>query len=196
MERNPNPQADVPPSDVVSPGKHHGCMTPNNSESLKFHLEFLPFEGRVTRGEYLWGRWIDRRRGLVAAHNNAHEVPLAVNDTVRVVRSPAGTLEMVEIVRVAESIVTWTWFEPPVTTRQALSVYDGWVHDGLAVHTEGGYGVMATAWREFLDVEKVQHTLSVLPMPGWSLLAMFTPEQRLAEITRKVALGVGGQTGA
>ncbi len=46
------------------------------------------------------------------------------------------------------SVATWTTCDKPVTTQEAREVYDGWVRDGYAVHTEGGSRVMVTAWQE------------------------------------------------
>lgn len=167
-------------------------MTEQQGESLlKFTMALRPFEDHVAATECLWGRWIDRQEGLVASHNNANEVPLAVNDVVRVARTASGSWRLVEFVRLAESVVTWTSFEPPVTQTQALAVYDGWVRDGLAVFTEGGNGIMVTAWREFMSIEEVLGALTVFAAPGWELWQVFTPEERLRELEQRVDMGRG-----
>ena len=170
----------------------HEYMTRHEGESLlKFTVALRPFEDHVAATECLWGRWIDRKEGLVLSHNNANEVPLAVNDTVRVARVASGSWRLVEVVRLAESVVTWTSFQPPVTQAQALAVYDGWVHDGMAVHTEGGNGIMVTAWREFMSIEEVLGALTVFAAPGWELWQVFTPEERLRELDQRVDMGRG-----
>ena len=170
----------------------HEYMTRHEGESLlKFTVALRPCEDHVAATECLWGRWIDRKEGLVLSHNNANEVPLAVNDTVRVARVASGSWRLVEVVRLAESVVTWTSFQPPVTQAQALAVYDGWVHDGMAVHTEGGNGIMVTAWREFLSIEEVVGALTVFAAPGWELWQVFTPEERLRELDQRVDMGRG-----
>ncbi len=168
-------------------------MTHDERDSLvKFRLALRPFPDHLSSGERLWGHWVDERAGLVLARNNANEVPLAVNDTVRVAKDSTGLHQVVEIVRLAESIVTYTSFEPPVTPGEALEVYDGWVRDGLAVYTEGGNGVMVTAWRELVTIEEVLNAMTVFAAPGWSLWQVFTPEQRLAELEQRVDLGAVG----
>lgn|SRR5699024_5297485 len=158
--------------------------------SIKFTLALHPWHDFNIRTENLWGHWLDQEQGLVSSMNNAFYVPLAVNDTVRVANEGSGTWQVVEIVRLAESVVTTTSFEPPMTPKQALAVYDGWVHDGKAVYTEGpGGGMMVTAWREFLSVEEVLETLSQCSTPGWSTWQILTPEQRKQALAECVDLG-------
>lgn len=158
---------------------------------LKFRLAYLPFDPDAGPGERLWGHWLDEDEGLVVSRNNAFEVPLAVDDVVRVAPDDGGTLQVVELVRLAESVVTWTSFAPPVTTEQALAVYDCWVRDGHSVHTEGGLGIMATAWTAFTPLEGVLRVLGpTFVQPGWTLWQAFTPGERYAYMSERVDLAV------
>lgn len=165
------------------------CLSDNR---LKFRILFREREGRQLRSETLWGSWLDRRERLILVRNNAYEVPLVVNDVIRVARV-RGEWRMVETVRLTESIVTWTSFEPPVTVTEAKSIYDGLVADGHAVYTEGDGEMMTTAWVEFLPFDRVLHALGPICIrPGWKLWALFTPEQRRAEIDHHVDFEAGG----
>ena len=156
---------------------------------LKFRLKYRPLEDAAMAGEWLWGRWLDRKTGLVVAQNNAIEVPLVVTDTLRVVRDPEGGWRMVEVVRVAEFHATWTTFDSPVTTHAAQQVYDGWVRDGYAIHTEGSSRVMVTAWQESMGMEQILAVLQpAFGNDGWTLWHVFTPTERLAEIQHRVDL--------
>lgn len=173
-------------------GANHAGVMRNAHDAdhlLKFRLKYRPLEDASMAGEWLWGRWLDRKRGLVVAQNNAVEVPLLVADTVRVGRDPEGGWRMVEAVRLAEFMATWTTFDKPVTAEEAQEVYDGWVRDGYAVHTEGGSRVMVTAWQESMSVEQVLAVLGpTFVNEGWRLWQVFTPEDRLSEIQHRVDL--------
>ncbi|MBB1511926.1 hypothetical protein H5399_04820 [Tessaracoccus sp. MC1627] len=173
-------------------GANHARVMRNAHDAdylLKFRLKYRPLEDASMAGEWLWGRWLDRKRGLVVAQNNAVEVPLLVADTVRVARDPEGGWRMVEAVRLAEFMATWTTFDKPVTTEEAQEVYDGWVRDGYAVHTEGGSRVMVTAWQESMSMEQVLAVLGpTFVNEGWRLWQVFTPADRLSEIQHRVDL--------
>ena len=190
------PLALHPPSTVGSAesvsGANHDAVMRNEQhpdDLLKFRVKYRPLEDASMAGEWLWGRWLDRKRGLVVAQNNAVEVPLLVADTVRVARDPEGGWRMVEAVRLAEFMATWTTFDKPVSTQEAREVYDGWVRDGYAVHTEGGSRVMVTAWQESMSMEQVLAALGpTFVNDGWTLWRVFTPADRLAEIQHRVDL--------
>lgn len=169
-------------------------MTQHTKEdSMKFKLALHPWPEFNIRSESLWGHWLDQEQGLVSCKNNAFYVPLAVNDTVRVARDRSGMWQVVEIVRLAESVVTLTSFDPPVTPKQAVAVYDGWVAEGKSVYTEGpGNGMMVTAWREFLSVDEVLEALSQCSTHGWAIWEILTPERRNQELVECVDLVLGG----
>lgn len=158
---------------------------------LKFRLRFTPAANAPIASESLWGRWLARRALLVLAQNNGFHVPVAVNDVFRVQRDADGTWRAVEVVRVTESVTTVSQFGPPVTTRQAVAVHDGWVEAGHALHTEGGNNsVMSTAWQEHLILEDVLAILApVFVKPGWTLWEAQRPDERYDEIRRAVCPG-------
>ncbi|MDO5499700.1 MAG: hypothetical protein Q4F67_08475 [Propionibacteriaceae bacterium] len=157
--------------------------TPEHDQRLKFIIDYAPLPGTSVRTERLWGRWLDRSDGLVLASNNAFEVPLAVDDVVRVARRGDGW-HVTEIVRLTESVVTWTGFGPPIPDKQAIATYDAWKANGHTVHTEGnGRHLMVSVWREFASVEEVLGVLRTdLAAPGWHLWHVFSPEDRMLEI--------------
>lgn len=159
--------------------------------SLKFHVKYFDLEDSSFAGEWLWGRWLDRGAGLVVVLNNAFEVPLLVTDIVRVALAQEGHWQMVEPVRLSESMATWTEFQEPVTPREAIKVYDGWVRDGYAVHTEGSGGLMVTAWQDTMELTAILQVLGpVFANAGWKLWHIFEAEDRLSEIQHRVDLGL------
>lgn len=168
--------------------------TPNRQDALKFNLAFSPYADIPTRGEWLWGRWLDRKKGLVLVANNAFQVPLVVNDVVRVARDPGGRWRAMELVRVTESVVSFTCWGDPISDATALATYDGWREQGHSIHTEGCQEMMTTAWREFLTLEEVLGiTTPVLSQPGWQLWGLYRPEERRADIEQCVRFGFPGQ---
>lgn len=169
--------------------------TPDIKDSLKFNIAFSPYANTPMRGEWLWGRWLDRRQGLVLAANNAFQVPLVVNDVLRVERDSAGLWRTTELVRVTESVVSFTCWQSPVTTEMALATYDRWRAEGHAIHTEGNQEMMTTAWSEFLTFEDVMAAAGPdLVLPGWQLWGLYRPHERRADIEQALQFRRGRRT--
>lgn len=155
-------------------------MTQSNGAraDMKFRLRHPPSED-APPGELLWGRWIDRAKGWVSAYNNSNWVPLGVGDVVRVEKDRAGRWQVVEIVRLTESVMTFSSFDAPVTLGAGRAAYQAWQDSGDAVFTEGIDGMNVTTWREFLTVYDVLGLLGpVFIDPGWTLWQAFDPQQR------------------
>jgi hypothetical protein len=152
-------------------------------EQLRLRLRFVE-RADLPDTEDLWAEPVDAHDGggIYRLLNTSFVVPLGAGDIVRAAIDGRGRLQIVDIVRPSDRVLTVTGHEDSVSTEEAQQVAQGWT-EGTDGWTESNDNVLYTVWPEGVPVDKIAGALqrSIGDRADWHLYATALPADRVRQ---------------